>query len=1001
MPVEFLTKDQKKSYGKYNGSPSKTQLAHYFFLDDNDLEIIQQRRKKANQLGYALQLCTLRFLGTNVNNLNVIPLRAVHYVASQLQIKDISARHHYTKAAKQEHLRQIKEIYGYTEFSDPSSNFRLLRWLYARAWVGDERPSILFDMATRQLVAAKTILPGVTTLSRLISTVRQRAFSRMVNKINNLLSDKDRNNLDSLTVPGPTEHTSVLDYLRSPVDNVNSTSILAVLQRLSMVRELAVNSIDLSSLPSNRVLNLAKRTMKAHAINIRRMTAAQRPAFLVAFAQYMEVKLIDDSLDLFEAFIADIQRQARLQAQKHRLRTLKDLDEAALLLAQACDVLLDGGVEAHDLRGKAFSLVSSKKIGAAIETVRSLARPRGDQYQTEWIAQYNRIKRFLPRLMQAIDFHSTNDGTPVLNAIKQLVEHGFEGNDSTKSSFKPVLSLISKNWKKHIVKEGEVDKSAYCVYLTKLFRDNLQRREIYVKPSERWGNPRLRLLRGHEWQQLKPSICRALNLSEDPAPKVQELVDTVNQSYLDFLANLPENPSVRFETKNSKPHIILTPLEKQDERESLELLRERVKALMPYVDLPEILLEIHCQTGFADEFFHISEESSRVSDLPISICAVLLAEACNIGIEPLIKPGHPALSRRRLTWVKKNYLRAETIAKANAVLVEYHADLPLVRLWGGGEIASADGLRFIAPSHTAYTRYNKKYFHSKPGVTYYNFLTDQYAGFHGLLIPGTERDSIYLLAGLLEQQTALDPKEVMTDTAGTSDIVFGLFWLLGYQFSPRIADIGSMRFWRFDKEVDYGVMNAHSKNYMKQERISNHWEDMLRIAGSLRTGKIGAVELIKTLLSSKRPSALAKAIAEVGKANKTIHGLRYLRDKKYRRIILSQLNRGESRHTLARTIFYGRRGELRRPYKEGQEDQLGALGLVLNIVVLWNTLYIEAVLQYLKANGHKINREDVAQLSPLGQEHLHVLGRYSFDIDPNVEAGGLRPIRVTEDDEFP
>jgi TnpA family transposase len=240
----------------------------------------------------------------------------------------------------------------------------------------------------------------------------------------------------------------------------------------------------------------------------------------------------------------------------------------------------------------------------------------------------------------------------------------------------------------------------------------------------------------------------------------------------------------------------------------------------------------------------------------------------------------------------------------------------------------------------------------------------------------------------------------MTDTAGVSDLVFGLFWLLGYQFSPRIADIGSMRFWRFDREADYAEMNDYSKNNLKEERIANHWDDMLRVAGSLRTGKVGAVELTKTLLSSKRPSSLTRAIAEVGKANKTIHGLRYLRDKKYRRIILSQLNRGESRHTLARTICYGRRGELRRPYKEGQEDQLGALGLVLNVVVLWNTLYVDGVLNYLKAQGQKIKREDIARLSPLGQDHLHVLGRYSFDIDPRIEEGKLRPFRSAEQDDF-
>ena len=75
------------------------------------------------------------------------------------------------------------------------------------------------------------------------------------------------------------------------------------------------------------------------------------------------------------------------------------------------------------------------------------------------------------------------------------------------------------------------------------------------------------------------------------------------------------------------------------------------------------------------------------------------------------------------------------------------------------------------------------------GITYYNFTSDQFTGFHGIVIPGTLRDSLFILEGLLEQETGLRPHEVMSDTAGYSDLVFGLFWLLGYQFSPRLADL--------------------------------------------------------------------------------------------------------------------------------------------------------------------------------------------------------------------
>lgn len=104
-------------------------------------------------------------------------------------------------------------------------------------------------------------------------------------------------------------------------------------------------------------------------------------------------------------------------------------------------------------------------------------------------------------------------------------------------------------------------------------------------------------------------------------------------------------------------------------------------------------------------------------------------------------------------------------------------------------------MRFVVPVRTINARPNSKYFGPGRGVTYYNFTSDQFTEFHNIVIPGTLRDSLYILSpgvavsnfpeGLLEQETSLNPVEIMADTAGVSDVVFGLFWLLGYQFSPR------------------------------------------------------------------------------------------------------------------------------------------------------------------------------------------------------------------------
>ena len=545
--------------------------------------------------------------------------------------------------------------------------------------------------------------------------------------------------------------------------------------------------------------------------------------------------------------------------------------------------------------------------------------------------------------------------------------------------------------------EEHIDRKAYTICIVERLQEALRRHKLFVSPSERWSDPRAKLLQGAAWEAVRGQVCQTLERKEKPEETLSALQAELHTAYQHTQANFATNTAVRIERQESLDHLVLTPLDRLEEPKSLLTLRERVNLRLPLIDLPEVVLEIHAQTNFASAFTHVSEASARAENLPLSICAVLIAEACNIGLTPVVNPNNPALAYDRLTWVQQNYIRAETITRANAMLVDAQAKLTLAQAWGGGEVASADGLRFIVPVRTINAGYNSKYFGVGKGVTYYNFTSDQFSGFNAIVIPGTVRDSLYILEGLLEQQTSLNPVEIMADTAGTSDLVFGLFWLLGYQFSPRIADIGGVRLWRIDAETDYGLLNGLARNRINSNLITDHWDDMLRVAGSLKLGTVHATDLMRALQGGKgRPSALAHAIAEVGRIAKTLYLLCYIDDENYRRKILTQLNRGEGRHAVARVIFHGQRGELRQRYREGQEDQLGALGLVLNAVILWNTTYMQDALDSLRAAGKEVLTPDVARLSPLISQHMNFSGTYHFNLPDNLSSGQHRPLRTPD-----
>ena len=993
MNLDFLTVEQKSQYGKFSGEPNDIQLARYFHLDEADLEFIFDRRGNHNRLGFALQITSVRFLGKFLSEPTFVPINAQQFVATQLSILDVSVLSDYAtrETTEREHTALIRTHYGYREMSD--CKFRLSRLLYARAWISNERPSLMFDFATAWLIQNKVLLPGVSTLSRLIIDIRKRASKRLWRLLSTLPTVEQKEKLNQLLKIREGKRFSNLDYYRKSPTTISSNAFNLAITRYVELKDFGMQSIDFSSIPPVRLKMIARHAGVITAPKIAQMPEQKRISLLVAFAKTFEIIALDDALEVLDQLISDIIATAKKRGQKNRLRTLKDLDKSALALAEVCALILNDETNNDVLRDEIFAKISKEKLVESIATVNSLVRTEGDFYN-EMVNQYGRVQRFLPTLLKNITFKAAPSGETLLEALNYLASIDGSRKQILKN---PPVGCVTTAWKKQIYDENNcITKQTYTLCVLHKLQDSLRRRDIYVENSDRWNDTRAKLLQGAVWQANRIQISRSLGHSLVASDVVGKLTSQLDESYKRVAANFSENTAIKIDNSGKNIALTIANLDKLEESTPLIEFRKQITALLPKIDLTELILEIHAHTGFANAFNHVSEANSRVDDLSISVCAVLIAEACNIGLEPLIKNHRPALTENRLNWVKQNYLRAETLVNANAKLVNYQSTLSLAKKWGGGEVASADGMRFVVPIPTINAGANRKYFGSNKGITWYNFVSDQYTGFHGVVVPGTLRDSIFVLEGLLEQQTDLNLTEIMTDTAGASDMIFGLFWLLGYQFSPRLADAGEAIFYRTNKSADYGILNELAASNINTNRIEEHWDDMIRVAGSLKLGTVRASELIRSLLKSDKPSNLAKAIIDAGRINKTLYLLNYIDNEDYRRRILTQLNRGEGRHSVARAIYYGRRGEIRKSYREGQEDQLGALGLVINAVVLWNTIYTEAALNHVKSQSVEMDANFEQRLSPLVYEHINVLGHYSFTLAEQIENGNLRPLNRIE-----
>ncbi|WP_142388516.1 DUF4158 domain-containing protein, partial [Bacillus thuringiensis] len=198
MPVDFLTPEQEEKYGCFCDTPTSEQLAKYFWLDDTDKELIWNRRGEHNQLGFAVQLGTVRFLGTFLSDPTNVPQSVITYMANQLHLDAQSFSRYRNKRSQWDQMQEIRSVYGYKNFTDKSTHWRFIRWLYARAWLYNERPSVLFDLATARCIEQKILLPGVSVLTRLVSTVRDRSAENIWKKLSSLPDNVQKKQLENL-----------------------------------------------------------------------------------------------------------------------------------------------------------------------------------------------------------------------------------------------------------------------------------------------------------------------------------------------------------------------------------------------------------------------------------------------------------------------------------------------------------------------------------------------------------------------------------------------------------------------------------------------------------------------------------------------------------------------------------------------------------------------------------------------------------------------------------
>jgi TnpA family transposase len=659
-------------------------------------------------------------------------------------------------------------------------------------------------------------------------------------------------------------------------------------------------------------------------------------------------------------------------------------NETVRLFGELARVVLDPTVGDAQLRHAIYRRIPPGRLLKAVEEASGIFRPEDDSALDFLRKRYGHLRQFVPAFLAAFPFRSNVDPDPLLKAVDLLLRLGDRRGPSLPR--KTPVDFVPAKWHPFVVDDqGRIDRAYFELCVLSELRGALRAGDVWLESSRRYSDPETYLIPRDRWATLRGEVCQQLQVSDESTVRLTQR-EAEPEALLGRVDPLLDRDSgVRMEDGN----LIVTPLEAEDRPESAVILERLIDERLPQVELSELLVEVDGWTGFSGCFQHASGREPRSPDLTRHLYASVLAQGCNLGLTRMAQICDHAYDR--LAWCTTWYLREETLWPAVAAVVNFQHRQPMSRR--GGTLSSSDGQRFPASGKVRNATALPRYFGYGKGVTFYTWTSDQFSQYGTKVIPTTVRDATYVLDEILDNETELPILEHTTDTAGYTEIVFALFDLLSLQFSPRIRDLGDQQLYRLDRSRIYPNLEPRLKGRIRRDLILRRWDDLLRVAGSLKRGWVTASLLISRLQSYRRQNALTRALQEYGRLVKTIFILRYLESEQLRRRINTQLNKGESLHSLREFLFFANRGKIRRKQEEEQAHQAVSLNLLTNCVIAWNTVYLAAALDRLRIDGHPVQESDLSHLSPCRYEHINPYGKYAFEMSQDLGGAKLRPLR--------